>query len=253
VLIVGALWTWGCLESTPGYLADGGTGDAGSDGGQETGGGESDTGPTSTDGGSETAGNGSGTTASAADTSGEGPETTSDSGGTDSSGSGSGEGISLFDPSDGSDVPDDDPDSLAGVELGVRFYADVPGTITRLRFYKVDVDTGPHALHLWSATGVLLAAAQFDDAQASGWQEVVLDQPVAIDGGTEYVASYHTSSGFYSSTQWYFQDAGVDNPPLHAPQSQDMNGNGVYAYGPSSFPTETWRASNYYADVVFVP
>jgi hypothetical protein len=161
--------------------------------------------------------------------------------------------MSLFGPSDGPDGPYDDPGSLAGVELGVRFYADVPGTITRLRFYKVDVDTGPHALHLWSAAGVLLAAAPFDDAQASGWQEVALDEPVAIDAGTEYIASYHTSSGFYSATNWYFRDAGVDSAPLHAPKSHALSGNGVYAYGPSSFPTETWRASNYYADVVFVP
>jgi hypothetical protein len=38
--------------------------------------------------------------------------------------------------------------------------------------------------------------------------------------------------------------------PLHAPASPLVSGNGVYAYGASAFPTNTWRGSNYWVDVV---
>src|SRR5262249_21202904 len=40
--------------------------------------------------------------------------------------------------------------------------------------------------------------------------------------------------------------------PLHAPASGSSGGNGVYNYSSSSsFPNNTWSASNYWVDVVF--
>src|SRR5262249_28834989 len=42
-----------------------------------------------------------------------------------------------------------------------------------------------------------------------------------------------------------------DNSPLHAPSTSTSGGNGVYAYGSSStFPNNTFNASNYWVDVV---
>lgn len=46
---------------------------------------------------------------------------------------------------------------------------------------------------------------------------------------------------------------GVDSGPLHALANDAGAGNGVYRYGTSSFPTETFNATNYWVDVVFQP
>ena len=68
---------------------------------------------------------------------------------------------------------------------------------------------------------------------------------------TVYVASYHTDVGRYSVTLNYFAPAGSDNAPLHALANGASEGNGVYRYGVSGFPTKTYKASNYWVDVVF--
>ena len=71
---------------------------------------------------------------------------------------------------------------------------------------------------------------------------------MAITANTVYVASYHAVAGHYSADLNYFATAGVDNAPLHAPSVT----NGVYAYGASSvFPSQTWKACNYWVDVIF--
>ena len=38
---------------------------------------------------------------------------------------------------------------------------------------------------------------------------------------------------------------------MKASASGPAGGNGVYAYGASAFPTDTWNDSNYWVDVVF--
>jgi len=78
-----------------------------------------------------------------------------------------------------------------------------------------------------------------------------ISTPVPIAAGTVYVASYHTNTGFYAGDNGYFA-AGVDNGPLHALQNGVDGGNGVYAYGSDIvFPTNTYKATNYWVDVVF--
>ena len=81
--------------------------------------------------------------------------------------------------------------------------------------------------------GTRLATATFTNETASGWQEVSFSTPVSIIANTTYVASYHTTTGHYSSNGNYFT-AGVDNPPLHALASAGSGGNGVYRYGTNS-------------------
>jgi hypothetical protein len=132
------------------------------------------------------------------------------------------------------------------LELGVRFTASANGLITGIRFYKGPSNTGPHVADLWSATGTLLATATFTSESASGWQQVNFSSPVAITAGTTYVASYHTG-GNYSASSNYFASP-LTNQELTAPSAN----NGVYAYGSGSvFPTNTFKASNYWVDVVF--
>ena len=137
------------------------------------------------------------------------------------------------------------------VELGVRFRPDIDAAITGLRFYKGSQDTGTHVGNLWTATGTQLATATFTNETASGWQQVDFPSPVPVQAGQIYVGSYHTPSGFYSADVGFFSSQGIDVGPLHAPASPLVaGGNGVYQYGASTFPTNTWNGSNYWVDVV---
>lgn len=145
------------------------------------------------------------------------------------------------------DVSDGQP-----IELGVKFSVDQPGEVTALRFYKGASNGGTHTGNLWSETGTLLATATYTNETASGWQEVALPTPVAVEPGHVYVASYHSASGGFAITGAYFNDE-VVRAPLRFPASGVVGGNGVYAYGPSSFPTGSFNAANYWADLRFDP
>ena len=138
------------------------------------------------------------------------------------------------------------------VELGVRFSSDTDGTITGIRFYKGPSNTGVHTGTLWSATGTALATATFSSESTAGWQTVTFTTPVTITAGTAYVASYHTTVGFYSATSGAFSGTNFDNPPLHAPANASGAPNGAYLYGTGGFPTNG-NGANYGVDVVFAP
>ena len=65
----------------------------------------------------------------------------------------------------------DQQDSNA-VELGMRFKADLDGSITGVRFYKSAANTGTHVGSLWTTSGTLLATGTFSGESASGWQQM---------------------------------------------------------------------------------
>ncbi|MEA3276086.1 MAG: DUF4082 domain-containing protein [Pseudomonadota bacterium] len=142
-----------------------------------------------------------------------------------------------------------DPDTGA-VELGVKFRSDVDGLVTGIRFYKSSRNTGTHIGSLWSSTGQLLTQATFTNETTSGWQSVDFATPVAIQANTVYVASYHTNVGGYSVDEGYLATA-YANGPLRLLADGESGGNGLYLYGAGGFPTETYRSSNYWVDVVF--
>jgi hypothetical protein len=139
------------------------------------------------------------------------------------------------------------------VELGLKFKSDVNGYITGIRFYKGSTNTGTHTATLWTSSGQQLATATFTNETASGWQQVNFAQPVPITANTVYVASYHTNVGNYAFALDYFATAGADNGPLHALRNGVSGGNGLYKYGTSGFPNNTYRSSNYFVDVLFTP
>jgi Domain of unknown function (DUF4082)/Bacterial Ig domain/Bacterial Ig-like domain (group 3)/Calx-beta domain/Cadherin-like domain/Purple acid Phosphatase, N-terminal domain len=139
------------------------------------------------------------------------------------------------------------------VELGVKFTSDTDGFITGIRFYKGPANNSTHVGNLWTSTGSLLATAVFSGETATGWQQVAFSNPVAITANTMYVASYHTNVGGYAADASYFSTTGVDSPPLHAPASAVSGGNGLFGYGATQFPTQTFNATNYWVDVVFAP
>ena len=151
-------------------------------------------------------------------------------------------------------VSPDFPNSNDGstLELGVKFRASTAGQITAIRFYKATQDTGTHVGSLWSSTGTRLATATFTNETASGWQRVELTPPVIISPNTTYVASYFSAAGYYTATLNYFTQA-VVNGPLTALADGTDGVNGVYRYGASAFPNQSFLKSNYWVDVVFVP
>jgi hypothetical protein len=76
--------------------------------------------------------------------------------------------------------------------------------------------------------------------------------PVAVTANTTYVAGYWAPNGHYSAvpTAFYYKDYNAS--PLHAettsPDGTKMNG--VFATS-QGFPSETFKAGNYYVDVSF--
>jgi hypothetical protein len=143
-----------------------------------------------------------------------------------------------------------DANDESPVELGLKFRSDINGFIKGVRFYKAVGNNGTHVGNLWSTTGMLLATTTFTAESASGWQEMLFSGPVPVLANTTYVVSYHTNVGHYSASGGYF-NLGVDRSPLHAPASGTIGGNGVYVYGASAFPRQTFNATNYFVDVVF--
>ncbi|MEU8384469.1 DUF4082 domain-containing protein [Streptosporangium sp. NPDC048865] len=138
-------------------------------------------------------------------------------------------------------------------EVGVKFQTTTEGVVSGVRFYKGALNTGTHVGSLWSSTGQLLARATFTDETASGWQQVTFSTPVQVSAHTTYVASYHTTSGYYSITRPYFTQQ-YSNGLIVAPATGVVGGNGVYKYtAASAFPTSTYQATNYWVDVVFTP
>jgi len=137
-------------------------------------------------------------------------------------------------------------DQSSGVELGVKFTASNNGSISGIRFYKVPDNTGTHTGSLWSSTGTLLATGTFSNESTQGWEQLAFSTPVSVTAGTTYVASYHTGAWHYADTPNGLASA-VVNGPLMAPAS-----GGVYAYGSSStFPSNSFSATNYWVDVVY--
>ena len=131
------------------------------------------------------------------------------------------------------------PSSIAtfdsrAIEVGVKFKAAKEGFVTGIRFYK--------------AGGQLIARGTFVSETASGWQQLKFDQPIRISADTIYVASYHAPKGNYAYTLNHFASP-TSNSGL---QFLDGN-NGVYKYGNSSFPSQTYKSSNYWVDVLYTP
>ena len=139
------------------------------------------------------------------------------------------------------------------VELGVKFQSSVSGYIRGVRFFSSDDVGGTYKGSLWSSTGTLLQGKNFTGVTPLAWQEIIFDAPVAIAANTTYVASYHTTAGYYASTTSGLSSA-VTNGSLTALASATSGGNGVYTYGSTSaFPASSYNSSNYWADVLFVP
>ncbi len=136
------------------------------------------------------------------------------------------------------------------VSLGVKFSPAVSGKVIGVRYYQGPGNTGTHTGSLYSASGSLLAKATFGAGTGSGWQKVFFSQPVDVTAGTTYVAAYWASNGNYSYNPGYFNEPyATDDRYLTAPAGT----NGVFSYGGDLFPTNSWNATNYWVDPLYVP
>ncbi|HLH03496.1 MAG TPA: DUF4082 domain-containing protein [Bryobacteraceae bacterium] len=137
----------------------------------------------------------------------------------------------------------------SAVTLGLEFQSSAAGTVTAVRFYKGQYDTGTHSGQLWSASGTLLGSVTFGSETASGWQQANFSKPISIQANTTYVISYFAPNGNYADDT-YYNWGGLNAAPLKVVGSAP----GVYAYGSgAAFPNQSWDASNYYVDLVFIP
>ena len=113
--------------------------------------------------------------------------------------------------------------------------------------------TGKKTKRVIEAEGIAHISATFNNTTAQGWQTVNLATPVSIAANTTYVASYHTTGGYVATSGAL--NAAITSGPLTALATGAAGGNGVYAYGGSAttglFPTNSYNAANYFADVVF--
>ncbi len=139
-------------------------------------------------------------------------------------------------------------------ELGVRFQTSRDGLVTALRYYRGSADandTDTRTLNLWSAGADKLGSVTIrSNPGESGWQSAKLPEPVTLQAGKTYVASYGTVQN-YAYSEGYFGTAhdGPDGVLTAA-----AGNNGVFANGrPGAFPTQSYLSSNYWVDVAFEP
>ncbi|MFN6460360.1 MAG: N,N-dimethylformamidase beta subunit family domain-containing protein [Nostoc sp. DedVER02] len=132
-------------------------------------------------------------------------------------------------------------------ELGMKFRSAKGGQITVIRFWKAPSETGTHLGKIWRATGELLGSITFTNETASGWQEQLLEPPVNIQANTIYVVSVNANAYFVAT---YDQlGSSIINGDL---SSVADNNNGVFNVSPNSFPSSSFRNTNYYRDIAFV-
>ncbi len=137
------------------------------------------------------------------------------------------------------------------IAAGMRFRVTQDGTISGVRYYKGAGTTGTHTGKLWSSTGTLLATATFTNETASGWQTANFPTAINITANTTYMISYHSPSGDYASTSFYFSQAKVNGYIRGLADGED-GGNGTYDYvNTHTQPGYSYHAANYFADIVF--
>ncbi len=134
------------------------------------------------------------------------------------------------------------------VELGMKFSATANGFVTGVRFYKGAANTGTHVGNLWSADGTLLATVTFTGESASGWQQASFSKPVSIQANTTYIISYYAPKGHYSIDPSGLAST-IQSGALTVTGGSTT---GVFRYGASGFPTDSYQSSNYWVDVVYV-
>lgn len=141
------------------------------------------------------------------------------------------------------------PDATDGrsYELGLKFQSNTNGKIVAIRYWKSPSETGTHTGRLWTADGTLLATVEFTNETVSGWQQARLSEAVPVAAMTTYVVSVNTNT-HYADT---YDILATPNTSGNLATIADGN-NGVFG-DIGTLPTNSYRNSSYFRDVVFVP
>jgi hypothetical protein len=132
-------------------------------------------------------------------------------------------------------------------EFGLKFTSSATGKIDAIRYYKAASETGTHIGKIWSSSGQLLASVTFTNETASGWQQQALTAPLTIAANTTYVVSVNANDHYVAS---YDQLA----TPIASGALSTLPSGGVYAWNTTgTFPTQSYRDTNYFRDIVFTP
>jgi hypothetical protein len=130
-------------------------------------------------------------------------------------------------------------------ELGVKIQVTSPVQLTAIRFYKDSQETGTHVGTVWSSSGSVLARVTFANETASGWQQQALPTLLVLQPGNTYVVSVGVNSYFVDTP------SGLANQFVTGPLQSVADGkNGVFASSAGSFPTQTYKSTNYFVDAV---
>jgi Domain of unknown function (DUF4082) len=154
-------------------------------------------------------------------------------------------------------IPADNADP-AFYTLGCAVRFDKAGFITGARFCKATVATRAyHVFSIWDkATGIELARGSFTNETASGWQDGLLDKPLAVVANKTYVLSYQQNGDGYTFLNSAFATALVVGSITGLADGTDgPNGLFFQAAGYSdipTFPTATFSASSYFITPIFV-
>ena len=95
----------------------------------------------------------------------------------------------------------------------MKFRSSQAGYITAIRFYKGNLDTGTHVGHLWTSdrdAPRVGAVHRRDRLRLAGGD--ARRRPVAIAANTTYVASYHSTPGYYVATDGLLRRGGHERP-----------------------------------------
>ena len=134
-------------------------------------------------------------------------------------------------------------------ELGTRFQAQVDGQIRAVRYWKSPSDGGLHTGRIWSANGTLLTSVDFTNETPTGWQEAQLPTPLNVSRRTLYTVSVNTNTNFVITLD-ELNYPGITNGFLQT-VGNETNNNGTFG-DIGTYPTNSFRGSNYYRDVVFI-
>jgi hypothetical protein len=143
-------------------------------------------------------------------------------------------------------------DTRNGLELGTKFTTSRVVQVTGVRIYRAD--PGQLRASLWTSDGTLLAQGTFADRADNGWQDMRFTDPVTIQPGTTYIASYFSPATKYAFQYRYFRDSARTVGPITALRSRDDDPNGVHCYQTAacSFPTRGFRKSTYWVTPLWV-
>jgi hypothetical protein len=128
-------------------------------------------------------------------------------------------------------------------ELGVRFSASHPITVSGIRFYRGAGNTGRHVGRIWSANGKVLRTVVFPRTSAIGWVDATLRTPLRVRPGQQLVASYSAPHGHYANDPGGFAKRSTDGVVTYP------RGAGVFTYRIGSMPHRVWGHANYYVDI----